>query len=251
MVAPQPSCRAVIELAEKSSVVFPLNPVHSLMAFMGLAANCKFALAESPDSFIGEKDGMFVLDALSAVARNVPDACYSMNPIDAYEAMSKPDGPVYCPHGYGYVSYALDGFRERRLRFADFPALGGGGVGGSVLGGTGIAVSALSKHRDPARDHALGGAGAVCQPGPFFDAGGHPAPAHAWKNEPITAPPGGFFEDTRQTLKTAWLRPRHDGYLDFQEQGGEIVNAFVRGDATAKITLDQLNAIYRDSFTHD
>ena len=249
--APPQSWDAVIELAQKAPIVLPLNPVHSLMAFMGLAANCKFALAESPDGFIGVTDGTFVLDALSAVARHLPTACFSMNPIDAYEAMSQTDGPVYCPHGYGYVSYALDGFRDRRLRFADFPALGNEGIGGSVLGGTGIAVSALSQHREAAMDYALWVAGAQCQTGPFFAAGGQPGHAHAWEDEAINAATHGFFADTRESLENAWLRPRHDGYLAFQEKGGEIVNAFVRGDAAAEITLNQLNATYRDSFSND
>lgn len=44
---------------------------------------------------------------------------------------------------FGYANYAADGFRARRILFADIPALGSHGPVGSVLGGTGIAVSAL------------------------------------------------------------------------------------------------------------
>jgi len=242
---------AVIKLAEKSSIILPLNPVHSLMAFLGLAANCKFALATGPDRLIGKEDGKRVLEALSAVARHLPEACFSMNPIDAYEAMSQPDGPVYCPHGYGYVSYALDGFRERVLHFADFPALGNAGIGGSVLGGTGIAVSNLSKHRDIAARYAFWVAGADCQAGPFFAGGGQPGHASAWEDDHINTATHGFFRNTRQSLENAWLRPRHDGYLGFQERAGVFLNAHLRGEADASATLNQLDTIYRDSFEYD
>lgn len=243
----------VIELAEKAPIVFPLNPVHALMAFMGLAANCKFALSETPEQLIAAKDGLVVLEALSAVARHLPPACFSMNPINAYEAMSKPDGPVYCPHGYGYVSYSLAGIRERLLRFADFPALMDGGIGGTVLGGTGIAVSALSGNIETATAYAFWIAGEDCQKGPFFEAGGQPAHADAWDDPLVNSVTQDFFKSTRKTLDNAWLRPRHNGYLGFQEAGGHILNAYLTDAARAgaESTLNKLNTAYRDSFEND
>ena len=247
MSAPPQTWGAVIELAQKASIVFPLNPVHALMAFFGLAANCKFAIADGTERLIDRREGGFVLGALSAVARHLPETCFSMNPIDAYEAMSQPDGPVYCPHGYGYVSYALAGFRDQLLHFADFPTLGDGGVGGSVLGGTGIAVSALSEHREIATEYAFWIAGCDCQKGPFFAAGGQPAHADAWDDSHINAATHNFFKATRQSLENAWLRPRHDGYIAFQERAGVFVNAFLRGNATSDTTLDQIDTAYRDS----
>jgi multiple sugar transport system substrate-binding protein len=241
----------VIALSETVSVVLPLKAVHALMVFFGLAVNCGFAPANSPDYLLDKAEAADVLAALSAVAKNLPETCFSMNPIDAYEAMSQSAGPVYCPHGYGYVSYALDGFRANRLRFSDFPAMGSGGVGGSVLGGTGIAVSAGSANTEIATDYAFWISGAACQKGPFFEAGGQPAHAAAWRDDKLNAKTGGFFAATRRSLDNAWLRPRYDGYIGFQEEGGRIVNAFLRGDCGLDVAIDKLNQAYRGSLDNE
>ena len=55
-------------------------------------------------------------------------------------------GTIACaPLIYGYISYAIPGMRPQRVTFHDIPSTGAGGVGGSALGGTGIAVSAFCK----------------------------------------------------------------------------------------------------------
>ena len=108
--------------------------------------------------------------------------CFAMDPIDVFEAMSDADTPFACaPLIYGYVSYAADGFRARKIRFADIPALGSNGPVGSALGGTGIAVSALSAHNKAAADFAYWVASADIQAGLYAASGGQPAHAAAWE----------------------------------------------------------------------
>jgi multiple sugar transport system substrate-binding protein len=116
-----------------------------------------------------------------------------------------------------------------------------------VIGGTGIAVSASSPHRDAAADYAFWIAGGDCQKGLYFDAGGQPGNAVAWEDDRCNAACRDFFRGTRRTLETAWLRPRYDGYMGFQDRGGDIVHAFLRGDATRAATLDALQAAYEES----
>ena len=69
----------------------------------------------------------------------------------------------------------------------------------------------------------------------------------AWDDASVNGASSDFFRDTRQTLETAWLRPRYDGYMAFQDEGGTIVNRFLAGDADATRTLDDLDAAYRRS----
>ena len=57
----------------------------------------------------------------------------------------------------------------------------------------------------------------------------------------------GFFRNTRQTLNTAWLRPRYEGYMGLQDRAGEILHACLRGEATETATLTALDAAYRES----
>ncbi|RWJ02938.1 MAG: carbohydrate ABC transporter substrate-binding protein, partial [Mesorhizobium sp.] len=80
---------------------------------------------------------------------------------------------------YGYVSYAIAGFRTNRLAFADIPAVGDAGPAGSALGGTGIAVSAFSKAKQAATDFAYWIASGDVQCGPYAAAGGQPGHAAA------------------------------------------------------------------------
>ncbi|WP_204313473.1 hypothetical protein, partial [Klebsiella michiganensis] len=71
------------------------------------------------------------------------------------ERMAEAGSAVACaPLIYGYVNYAIAGFRPHLVAFADIPTAGNNGPMGSALGGTGIAVSAFSEHRQAAVDFA-------------------------------------------------------------------------------------------------
>src|SRR5262249_60001460 len=63
------------------------------------------------------------------------------NPIGVLEAMAAGDAAACCPLVYGYVTYSEPGRRPHRLTACDAPAWQPGGRPGSVLGGTGIAIS--------------------------------------------------------------------------------------------------------------
>lgn len=239
----------VIALAESAKVVWPIKPIDALMGFFNVAANHGFAVAKEDEYLINRSDGQEVLGALWAVARHVPRACLSMNPIEAYEWLSTgDDGRCYCPYAYGYSNYARPGYRARLLKFADVAAhVPDAGPRGTTIGGTGIAVSSRSPNLQTAVDYAFWVASAEVQKGLFFTSGGQPGNAVAWEDDAVNRASSDFFRDTRQTLETAWLRPRYNGYMAFQDEGGTIVNRFLAGDADAAKTLDDLDTAYRRS----
>lgn len=78
---------------------------------------------------------------------------------------------------------------------------------------------------DLAVDDAFWIAGAECQTRLFTSAGGQPAHRAVWDDDACNALTANFFRNTRQTLKTAWLRPRFDGHMRLQDRAGEIVPA--------------------------
>lgn len=236
----------VMELARDGQVAFALIPINALMTFMGLARNIGAELAG--ERFIDPEAGATVLDLMSGVMALMDPRCLTLDPIGIYEWMGRNAlAPAYSPFGYGYTNYSRDGYCRFPLVFADAPGVNGAGPGGTVIGGTGIAVSAISRHRDIATDYAFWIAGADCQSGLFFDAGGQPGNAVAWESAHCNEASRNFFRNTRATLESSWLRPRYDGYMEFQDQGGDIVHAFLRGDAAAKETLDALEAAYVES----
>ena len=237
----------VMSLARDGRVALALIPINALMTFMGLARNMGAPVAEGP-ILVDREAGRDVLGMMGEVASLLDRRCLALNPIGIYEWMGRTaDGPSYSPFGYGYNNYSRNGYCRFPLVFADAPGIGGNGPRGTVIGGTGIAVSACSPHCDLAADYAFWIAGAECQSGLFFDAGGQPGNAAAWENDHCNAASRNFFRNTRETLETSWLRPRHEGYMGFQDQGGDVVHGFLRGEATENAALDALQAAYEES----
>ena len=132
----------------------------------------------------------------------IDPACFGMDPIAVLEKMSAAGSTIaYSPLIYGYVNYAIEGFRPGRIAFADIPAAGTNGPVGSALGGTGIAISAFSPNRDAAIDFAYWIASGKVQRGPYASAGGQPGHADAWEDETVNSETADFYFATRKTLE--------------------------------------------------
>ena len=240
----------LLALAAAGRVLLPMRPPHSLMTFFTLAANLgQPAGALGPSALIDEEFGAGVVERIRALVAHVDPACYGMDPIAVCERMALADAREHCaPYIYGYVSYARPGFRPAQLSFADIPVAGESGPAGSALGGTGIAVSAFSTAADEAIAFAFWVAGADVQRGPYADAGGQPGNAVAWGDAAVNAANGDFYRATRETLENAWVRPRHDGYMAFQNAAAERINAGLRdGDKAVAIVAD-MNRMFVESF---
>jgi multiple sugar transport system substrate-binding protein len=173
-----------------------------------------------------------------------------MDPIAVLEAMSDPASKVVCaPLIYGYVSYAMQGFRPSLVKFGDIPVAGTIGPAGSALGGTGIAVSAFSQARGAAIDFAYFVASGEVQRGPYAAGGGQPGHAAAWDDDVVNAATSDFYRATRKTLEKAWVRPRHDGYMAFQQAASDRINDGLLRKETARKVVDDLNRLSAESFT--
>ncbi|NKC03304.1 ABC transporter substrate-binding protein [Brucella haematophila] len=244
---PATSWGEVLELARAGTVLLPLRSPHSLMCFYTFAANNGSPCATEGE-LISLEDGVKAFEQLREIAALVKPGCFAMDPIAVFEEMAKPDSGIACaPLIYGYVNYAMPGFRDRLIRFADIPA-GAKGVAGSALGGTGIAVSAFTKHPEAAIDFAYWVASGAVQKGLYAESNGQPGHAEAWEDEGVNAATSGFYRDTRATLEGAWVRPRHDGYMPFQEAASERINRGLQGSEAAEQVIADLNRLFRESF---
>lgn len=237
----------VLELARAGDVGFALIPINALMVYLGLAKNKGFAVAEGPE-LMNVDQSTEILEILREILALMDARCLNLDPIAIYDWMGRSvDGPAYSPFGYGYSNYSRDGYCRFPLVFSDAPGFGDNGPRGTVIGGTGVAVSAKSSHAEVATDYAFWIAGADCQKSLFFEAGGQPGNADAWESDACNAASRNFFRNTRETLETSWLRPRYDGYMGFQERGGDIVHACLRGDKTVAHTVSLLQLAYAES----
>lgn len=239
----------VRDLARTGQVAFALVPINALMCFFGIARNLGHAVAED-DRLIAPGAGAEVLDLLREIVAHMDPRCLTLDPIGIYEWLGRTaDAPAYSPFGYGYTNYSRAGYCPFPLQFTDAPGIRADDATGTVLGGTGIAISARTKAPGIAADYAFWIAGAACQRGLYFQSGGQPGHAAAWEDDACNAAAHDFFRATRRTLDSAWLRPRHNGYMGFQDRGGEIVHACLRGEASVATTLDALDRAWAESRT--
>ena len=250
MPGPARTWSEVVSLAKEGLVLLPLRPPHSLMAFYTLAGNLGQAcMVSGPGDLIDEAHGTRVFDMLKEIAALVGSDCFDLDPIAVSERMAESGSKIVCsPLIYGYVSYATEGFRPRRLAFADMPVAGASGPVGSALGGTGIAVSAFSTVKQAAIDFAYWVAAADVQRGSYQAAGGQPGHDAAWTDATVNAATGSFYRNTRATIEGAWVRPRHDGYMTFQQRASERLNAGLRGDEDSRLVVAEINRLFRSSF---
>ena len=240
----------VMALALEGRVIVPLRPPHSLMLLMTLCANLGAPCGVKRDRpFLDPGIGAEVIVPMAELVALLDRGDFERDPIAASELLATGDKPLaVMPFGYGYVNYAMDGFRPHRLVFGDIPALGNRGALGSALGGTGIAVSAFSANRGAAIDYAYWVASAEIQRGLYARAGGQPGHAAAWEDDAVNAATGDFYRRTRATLEASYVRPRHNGYMGFQAAASDRLNAGLKAGEPAGAIVDALNRLFEESF---
>lgn len=238
----------VMEAAREGAVLWPLRPPHVLMGFFTLSANLGDPCAVTKGPLVDRKTGLAVLAALAALAELVDPACRTMDPIAALNALAESSRHRIVPLTYLYAPYAREGYRTNRVAFHDIPAIGTGGPIGSALGGTGIAVSARTAHPELCTRFALWLASAPVQCGLYAANNGQPGNARAWGDAAVNAAVGNAYANTRLTHEAAWLRPRHKGYMAFQEAGSHIVLDAITGRTSHGAALDALDQSFIESF---
>ena len=77
--------------------------------------------------------------------------------------------------------------------------------------------------------------------------GGQPGHAQAWGDNTVNAATGGFYRNTRATLEGAWVRPRHDGYMGFQQAASDRINEGLKERHVARLVVSDLNRLFRES----
>jgi multiple sugar transport system substrate-binding protein len=221
------------------TVAVPTIPVDAVLAY------CAIAVADGVDPFEGEAHGrVAALERLRAIVGVAHPDSSAWNPPATYEHMTSADDVVYCPLAFGYSNYSRADYRGRVLRFAPGPA-GGSGVRVGTLGGAGLAVSASSPNVDAAARYAAFVASPGIQRGLYVREQGQPGHRSAWTDPAVNELANGYFERTLPGLDAAYLRPRHAGFLEFQDRAGAEVHRFLveRAD-DALDAVDRLDAIW-------
>jgi multiple sugar transport system substrate-binding protein len=238
----------LIELARAGAVCMPAFPADLFLNFLGMCAS-RSGMIASYDQFLDRIVAARCIEELRELASYMPETIYSMNPIDIYEAMSSHDEFAYCPFAYTYSNYSRPGFTARTLLFANPVSLREGLPLRTILGGTGIAISAHCKHADVATEFCEYVAGSDCQTHLYGICGGQPASKTAWHDPLLNSISNSFFERTKSSIQAAIVRPRYAGYIALQAAAGKTISAHFHGELSMGHAVDQIEDLYRSSLS--
>ena len=238
----------LIELTKNRKVFWPLKPVHAISSFYSICNNIGKPFQVNSKDFVSKKEAIITLEMMKEVIKYLPKECLQMDPIQTCEYMSENNDIFYCPYIYGFSNYSRNGFKKNVLLFSNVMDLEGNGPIGTQLGGTGIAVSNASTFKKEAFQYAFWVASAECQKDIYYKNGGQPGNAIAWEDKIINEETNNFFYNTRATLEGAWVRPKYNGYMKFQDLSGDIINDFLKNNLKEEVIYDKLNYEFRKSF---
>ncbi|WP_282935312.1 extracellular solute-binding protein [Paenibacillus sp. RC67] len=239
----------LLNLARKKLVIFPAIPIDSLMNFYMLC----FAQGEEPfggdEMVVSYESEQAALEALRELASYCRSEIFRMNPIAVYEHMTTWNDIGYCPFAYGYSNYARSGYSRIPLTFGDLVTYGDRGPMRSTLGGTGLAVSAACKHKELAVRYTQYVASEEIQSTLYTMAGGQPGHRKAWIGEETNRWTQSYFSQTLPALDRAYVRPRYNGYLHFQDQAGNYVQEYMMNGGDTRRIWELMNQLFRESLT--
>ena len=175
-------------------------------------------------AFVTEAAGMAALGVMADLLAHADRELSQRNPIGVLDAMAAGGGPAYCPLVYGYVTYQRPLAGEPgSFRLAAFDAPAGPGGIGSVLGGTGLAITPSAVEPGAAAAVIRSLLSGEVQVGLYAELGGQSAARRAWEHPGADAAGGGFYRATRATVEHAWVRPRFAGYPEFQTAASAVL----------------------------
>lgn len=239
----------VIALAATGVVAVPAIPIDMLMNFYS------FCIAHGNTPFINEDEvidtatGVNAIETMKELYLQVNKKMFKSNPIAVAEMMSATDDFWYCPFAYGYSNYSRTGYAKNLLHNSNVVAVNGERLR-TTIGGTGLAVSAFTKHTEAAINFAAMVVSGECQRTLYVQHGGQPGHRSAWTDETANNLTHDFFKNVLPVMNNGYLRPRYNGYLHFQDNAGLPLHKCIMENGNAITALQDMNSIYQQSLLH-
>jgi multiple sugar transport system substrate-binding protein len=237
----------VIALGRKSVVACPSIPLDVYGNFLNLCVSSGATIFPDEATVVEREAGEQCLEMLKDLAGVVPPRFFDLNPIATLEVMAREDCFAYCPFTYGYSNYARPGYGSKVIRFGEVVRIAPSVPSSTMLGGTGLAISATTRFAGIAAEYLMFAVAPETQRSLYFQSGGQPGLCSAWKDLSVNAASSNFFLDTLSQVSRAFVRPRYAGYPDFQDGAGFPIHVYLREGGSARAVLDELNGLYRSS----
>jgi multiple sugar transport system substrate-binding protein len=237
----------VVELAKQGRVAVPAIPIDLLMNFYMFCIAHGETPFQQTEQIISDSTGTRALEAMHSLYSLTDKRFFNCNPIAVAELMSSTNDYWYCPFAYCYSNYARKGYAPYLLKYGELVRFNKREHLRSTIGGTGIAVSSSSAHKQEAVEFAKWICSGEIQKTLYVQHGGQPGHRSAWLDEQANAISNNFFNTLLHTMDSGYMRPRYNGYLHFQDQAGQPLQDYLLGKTDAASSLGQMNKIYRQS----
>ncbi|HBY4813793.1 TPA: carbohydrate ABC transporter substrate-binding protein [Klebsiella pneumoniae] len=213
-------------------VALSLGGPHALLTFYSICQSLGGKLFEGNDFILDATTATQALQILQAVFRRQNKALTHLNPIGLLDEMARGSFDL-CPAIFGYVNYSTPD-AGRTVKFFNTPHCGDPAVHGSVLGGTGLAVSLRCTPTPELIRHIMMYVSEQVQKTLVVESGGQPANIYAWKDKRANDMTNNFFSGTLDTVSRAYLRPKYHGYIPFQDTSSAIIRDGLINDIKAE-----------------
>jgi multiple sugar transport system substrate-binding protein len=239
----------VLALAKAGKVAVPAIPIDLLMNFYSFCIAHGKEPFQDLDEVIDVQTGVQTIGTMKEFYSLVDKKMFGYNPIAVAEMMSKADDYWYCPFAYCYSNYSRKGYAKNLLHYADVVSFSGNKFR-TTIGGTGLAVSAFSKHKKIALDFTSWIVSGDLQTTFYMQHGGQPGYRSAWTDGEANQLTHDFFKNILPIMDNGYVRPRYNGYLDFQDQAGTPLQKCLVEDGDPVKALNEMNKLYRQSIAH-
>jgi len=237
----------LISLAKLGKAAVAGIPIDMLMNFYMACIAQGTTPFENEEEITDEATGLKAIEMLRELYSAVDKKMFLCNPIAVAELMTTTDNYWYCPFAYCYSNYSRVGYGANLLAYTDVVSFNGKKLQ-TTIGGTGLAVSAFSKHKEIAVDFAGMVVSEECQRTMYVQHGGQPGHLSAWLDKEANVLTNNFFKNVLPVMENGYVRPRYNGYLHFQDHAGMPLQECIMNNGNSKIALNEMNKIYRDSF---
>lgn len=242
----------VESLSAKVPVALSLAGPHAFLTFASMCAAFGAPVGDPgregtdglPVELVPDGTAIRVLEQMRSIGSRAPSGTAVQNPISLLQRMVDADDIAYCPLVYGYVNYS-----SATLRFSDAPCAVPGGRHGSIIGGTGLAVSARTEITPVLIDHIDWLMSPDTQRNFIPRHDGQPSSREAWLDPEVDQTSAGFYRSTLATIEDSYVRPRFPGYIAFQSSASAIIRSVVAGSEQVRSGLSRLRTEFASALS--
>jgi len=235
----------IMSHAAAGKTALSLAGPHAVLTFLSIAAAAGQTPPHDEDTLVSVPGSEAAWHVMRAMYAHMPKHAVARNPIELLDHMTHADDIALCPLIYGYVNYSQVHAQGRRITYRNAPRFTPTGRRGSTLGGTGLAISAHCTPSPALLQHLHALMQPAAQHGWIPDHAGQPSLTSAWQDARINAAAGNFYQNTRETICAAYVRPRHDGYIAFQSAASAMLREALTHGLSHTHVYGKLNSLHR------